>query len=80
MNSINNLKINSEIVIKMHYSAINVVGMRWIYYDRPCNFEIQRSKKNQELIGVKLKISNEATFYFINCLLDEIKDSELFVR
>lgn len=73
-------KQGDNVVIKMHYSAISTVCMRWVYYDRPCNLQIKRSTKNVELIGICFKIENEACVYLLNAILRDIQKSECFIN
>lgn len=75
-------KINQgdNIIVKIHYSAISTVCVRWVYYDRPCDLQIKRSAKNYEYIGICFKIENESCLYFLNAVLTDIKGSEFFVN
>lgn len=75
-----NIKEGDEVIVKIHYSAIATLCMRWVYYDRPCNLYIKPSKKNHELIGICFKIENEVCLYFLNQILKDIDNSEVFIK
>ena len=45
----------------MHYSMINQFLLIWVKWNRPCDLDIRRSRREAETIGVVLTVEGEAT-------------------
>ena len=50
-----------KVVVKLHYSMINQFSFLWVKNDRPCNYEVIRSKKDPEFVGVRFLVENPET-------------------
>lgn len=57
-------KKGDNVIVKIHYSAISTACMRWVYYDRPCDLQIKRSTKNDNLLAFALKLKMKPAFIF----------------
>lgn len=50
-----------RVAAKIHYSAINQFMFVWIKHSRPCDLKVQRSKQNQEYLGICFDVENNDT-------------------
>ena len=58
-----------RVVVKLHYSMINQFAFLWVKNNRPCNYEVVRSKKESEFVGVRFQVDNNETID----LMEDIK-------
>ena len=66
-----------RVAVKLHYSAISQFCYMWVEYDRPCDFNVQRSKQNPEYLGVCFNVENTDTADLIRALPERIRGTEI---
>ena len=68
-----------KVVVKLHYSMINQFAFLWVKNDRPCNFEVIRSKKDPEFVGVRFLVENSETTDLIADVRNNLRAEIMYV-
>lgn len=61
MNQQTNLFKPRRVAARLHYSMISQFMYIWVKFGRPCDLNVQRSRKEPETIGVCFNVENNET-------------------
>lgn len=66
-----------RVALKLHHSCLGQFVILWSMYDRPCDFNVQKSKQSPEFLGICFNVENNDTVDLLRAVPEEIRGTEI---
>lgn len=67
-----------KVAVKLHYSELSAFCFYWVQFDRPCDFKVQRWKKDPQWLGIIFTVENTETADFLRGLPDKFRNLQIY--